>query len=189
MQLAQQNREIRLTQISLVVTLVATALLVCSTGTVALNALAEGQIGRLLEAILFGALLVLVYGNLCCQMARIGQLKRTNAHRVSQEASTRSFDVTKAPPLTILVPSYKEEISVIRQTLFVRGITRLSTQTGRPPPGRSSRPENRSRTDNTLGQSLAPVRVADLAQRTGSPHHEGTDRLSGPPFCRHRHGG
>ena len=119
MQLAQQNREIRLTQISLVVTLVATALLVCSTGTVALNALAEGQIGRLLEAILFGALAgFLVYGNLCYQMARIGQLKRTNAHRVSQVSFDRSFDVTKAPPLTILVPSYKEEISVIRQTLL-----------------------------------------------------------------------
>src|SRR5829696_4024575 len=119
MQQAQQTREIRLTQISLVVTLVATALLVCSTGTVAWNALTEGQIGRLLEAILFGALAgFLVYGNLCYQMARIGQLKRTNAHRVSQEGSTPSFDVTKAPPLTILVPSYKEEISVIRQTLL-----------------------------------------------------------------------
>src|SRR5215211_1528372 len=98
MQQAQQDRETRLTQISLVVTLVAIAFFLCSTATVAWNALAEGQIGRLLEAILFGALAgFLVYGNLCYQMARIGQLKRTNTHRVSQEALTRSLHVTKAP--------------------------------------------------------------------------------------------
>src|SRR5215217_3406269 len=116
---ALQNREIQLTQISLVVTLVATALFVYSTGTVAWNAQAAAQIDRLLEAIMFGALAgFLVYGNLCYQMARIGQLKRTNTHRVSQAGSTLSFDVAKAPPLTILVPSYKEEISVIRQTLL-----------------------------------------------------------------------
>src|ERR1041384_284727 len=80
----QQNTEIQLTQVSLIVTAVASTLLIWSTGAVAWNALTEGRILGLLEAMFFGVLAgFLVYGNLCYQMARIGQLKRTNSHRAS----------------------------------------------------------------------------------------------------------
>ena len=115
----QQNTEIQLTQVSLIVTAVASTLLIWSTGAVAWNALTEGRILGLLEAMFFGVLAgFLVYGNLCYQMARIGQLKRTNSHRASWLESSSPFNHNSAPALTVLVPSYNEEISIIRQTLL-----------------------------------------------------------------------
>ena len=115
----QRTTELRLTQLSLAVTAVATALLVWSTGHVAWTAAEQGQIGRLFEAILFGALAgFLVYGNLCYQVARLGQLTRTHAHQRSRMDSLVPFVRESAPALTVLVPSYKEEIPVIRQTLL-----------------------------------------------------------------------
>lgn len=112
-------KELRLTQVSLAVTATAAALLIWSTGTVATTALAQGHIGYLLEALLFGALAgFLVYGNLCYQLARLGQLKRDASFRLSALAPTKPFDPLSAPALTVLVPSYKEELPVIRQTLL-----------------------------------------------------------------------
>src|SRR6476660_592843 len=115
----QGNTEIQLTQVSLVVTAVASALLAWSLGAVAWNALTEGLLRELLEAMLFGALAgFLVYGNLCYQVARIGQLKRAYTHRDSWSESSPPFNHNWAPALTVLVPSYNEEISIIRQTLL-----------------------------------------------------------------------
>lgn len=111
--------ELFFTQVSLAVTTTATALLIWSTGMVARTALEQGQVGRLLEALLFGALAgFLIYGNLCYQLARLGQLKRDLAFRLSAVQSAKPFDHLSAPALTVLVPSYKEELSVIRQTLL-----------------------------------------------------------------------
>lgn len=111
--------ELFLTQASLAVTITATLLLIWSTGTVAGNALDQGRIGGVLEALLFGALAgFLVYGNLCYQLARLGQLKREAAFRRAAAEPAKPFDRRSAPGLTVLVPSYKEELSVIRQTLL-----------------------------------------------------------------------
>ncbi|HSN05381.1 MAG TPA: N,N-dimethylformamidase beta subunit family domain-containing protein [Nitrospira sp.] len=111
--------EVGFTQASLAVTATATILLIWSTGTVAKTALAQGHFGHLLEALLFGALAgFLVYGNLCYQLARLGQLKRNAAFRLSSSQPTKPFDLLSAPALTVLVPSYKEELPVIRQTLL-----------------------------------------------------------------------
>jgi len=113
------TKELRFTQVSLAVTATATALLVWSTGMVAKTALDQGQISHLLEALLFGALAgFLVYGNLCYQLARLGQLKRDAAFRLSTAQPAKPFDRLSAPALTVLVPSYKEELPVIRQTLL-----------------------------------------------------------------------
>jgi cellulose synthase/poly-beta-1,6-N-acetylglucosamine synthase-like glycosyltransferase len=115
----QGNTEIQLTQVSLVVTAVASALLVWSAGAVAWNALAEGRLLGLLEAMLFGVLAgFLAYGNLCYQVARIGQLKRAYTHRAFWSKSNPPFNHNSAPALTILIPSYNEEIAIIRQTLL-----------------------------------------------------------------------
>lgn len=112
-------KEVRFTQASLAVTITATGLLLWSTGAVATSAFAQGDFGHLLEALLFGALAgFLVYGNLCYQLARLGQLKRDAAFRMAASPSTIPFSRLSAPALTVLVPSYKEEISVIRQTLL-----------------------------------------------------------------------
>lgn len=115
----QHHNEIRLTQVCLAVTAAATALLCWSTGTVAWAAWQEDQHGRLLEALFFGTLAgYLVYGNMGYQLARIGQLQRVGAHRAAGPESHPTYADGAAPGITVLVPSYKEEISVIRQTLL-----------------------------------------------------------------------
>ena len=113
------SREIGFTKLSLAVTGTAAGLLVWSTGQVAWSALQEGDLLRLVEAGLFGALAgFLVYGNLCYQVARLGRLRRFDEHRIAcTKERTGSLGVD-APALTVLVPSYKEELSVIRQTLL-----------------------------------------------------------------------
>src|SRR5690242_8516286 len=114
-----KTSELHLTKLSLTVTGVATALLLWSTGTIAWSALQEHEILHLLETGLFGALAgFLVYGNLCYQVARLGRLRRMQEHKVSCTEDTRPLVRANAPGLTILVPSYREEISVIRQTLL-----------------------------------------------------------------------
>lgn len=115
----QYYGEIRFTQIALGITTLATALLAWSIGTVAWTAAEQGQIARLLEAMLFGALAgFLAYGNLCYQMARLGHLRRTHGHGPARSESSSPSFLESAPALTVLVPSYKEELPVIRQTLF-----------------------------------------------------------------------
>lgn len=112
-------KEIRLTKLSLAVTGTAAAFLICSTGQVAWSALQHADTLRLMEASLFVALAgFLVYGNLCYQVARLGRLRRFDAHRTADTRAQTAFLGVDPPALTILVPSYKEEISVIRQTLL-----------------------------------------------------------------------
>ncbi|HEU4684555.1 MAG TPA: N,N-dimethylformamidase beta subunit family domain-containing protein [Nitrospira sp.] len=114
----RQMNEIRLTQAALAFTVVATALLVWSTGTVMWAAFQEGERTRLCESLLFGSLAgFLVYGNLCYQIARLGRLRRMALHR-SVGSRWTSSNQDRLPAVTVLVPSYKEEISVIRQTLL-----------------------------------------------------------------------
>jgi cellulose synthase (UDP-forming) len=116
---ARPTLELQLTKLALAVTASATALLLWSTGTIAWSALQEQANLRLLETCLFGALAgFLVYGNLCYQVARLGRLQRMHEHRVLCTKETRPLLRADAPGLTILVPSYREEISVIRQTLL-----------------------------------------------------------------------
>ena len=116
---AQRNTDIRLTQISLALTAAVTALLAWSTGAVAWTAFLEGQVGQVFESMLFSALAgFLVYGNCCYQVARLGRLKRANVQLRSPVVSAFHFADNAAPALTILVPSYKEEIAVIRQALL-----------------------------------------------------------------------
>lgn len=115
----QRTTELRFTQVCLAVTTVATALLAWSTGHIAWAAAEQGQIGRISEAILFGALAgFLVYGNLCYQVARLGQLTRPHGHQIPLSESAASFVRESSPSLTVLIPSYKEEIPIIRQTLL-----------------------------------------------------------------------
>lgn len=112
-------REIQFTWASLALTATATALLLGGTGSLLLGAIQEGRVAQAFEAALFGALSgFLVYGNLCYQVARLGQLQRTATHRDSRREPTAAFYADSAPALTVLVPSYREELPVIRQTLL-----------------------------------------------------------------------
>jgi len=117
--ISRQSIEIQLTKLALAVTASATALLLWSTGAIVWSALQEQAILRLLETCLFGALAgFLVYGNFCYQVARLGRLQRMHEHRIFCTEDSNPLLRADAPGLTILVPSYREEISVIRQTLL-----------------------------------------------------------------------
>ncbi|HET9606739.1 MAG TPA: hypothetical protein VFO87_06785, partial [Nitrospira sp.] len=72
----------------------------------------------LIETGLFGALAgFLIYGNLCYEIARLGRFRRMDGRGAHPDGAASCFGAG-APGLTILVPSYREEISVIRQTLI-----------------------------------------------------------------------
>lgn len=68
---------------------------------------------------LFGFIVaVLIYGGLVYQFARLSCLQRARRHQpVSHEELERAFDGS-SPPLTILVPSYKEDTRVVFTTLM-----------------------------------------------------------------------
>lgn len=71
----------------------------------------------LLTLVFCAAVISLFYGNIVYQLTRLGEIRRHAAHR--EDANNRS--VTKdeeAPQISILIPSYKEQIPVIMQTVL-----------------------------------------------------------------------
>lgn len=87
-----------------------------------------GIVGIALESRAYGLLaeqaafalvtFALVYGNLVYQVARWGYMRRLRAHRPAQPADLNAIFDGPAPALTVLVPSYKEEARVVRQSLL-----------------------------------------------------------------------
>jgi cellulose synthase/poly-beta-1,6-N-acetylglucosamine synthase-like glycosyltransferase len=61
---------------------------------------------------------VLVYGSLVYLFARRGYLERLTRHRPASNAELTAFRVQTVPSVTILVPSYKEGVDVVRKTLL-----------------------------------------------------------------------
>src|SRR5262249_55012915 len=118
--ISRQATELRFTKLSLAVTGTATVLLLWSTGQIGWSALQGQDFLRFVETSLYCALAgFLVYGNLCYQVARLGRLQRIQKHQASScTTQSRPWLGPETPGLTILVPSYREEISVIRQTLL-----------------------------------------------------------------------
>lgn len=65
----------------------------------------------------------LVYGNFVYQLTRIGYMRRRIANKVaSHEEMEKIYDGDAPPALTILVPSYKEELSVVKRTLITAAL-------------------------------------------------------------------
>lgn len=64
--------------------------------------------------------LILIYGNLVYQLARAGYLYRLRRHLACAPEDTEAAFLKEktAPPVTILIPSYKEEPRGIREALF-----------------------------------------------------------------------
>ena len=71
------------------------------------------------EALAFGtAVFFMAYGNLLYQVCLLGYYKRKEAHVPDSRDALNSVYLGKAPSLTVLIPSYKEEHSVVWQTLM-----------------------------------------------------------------------
>ncbi|MBA2727741.1 MAG: glycosyl transferase [Parachlamydiaceae bacterium] len=60
----------------------------------------------------------LTYGNIVYSFSRYGYFKRLFKHKPTNKSELNSFLLKETPSLLILVPSYKEEIQVIRQSLL-----------------------------------------------------------------------
>jgi cellulose synthase/poly-beta-1,6-N-acetylglucosamine synthase-like glycosyltransferase len=60
----------------------------------------------------------LIYGNVVYLVTRIGYLKRVQSFEFTDHEAVLDAYENEMPTLTVLVPSYKEEISVIRNTLL-----------------------------------------------------------------------
>jgi cellulose synthase (UDP-forming) len=60
-----------------------------------------------------------IYGSLLHQFSRLGYFKRLRSHRPAERCEVEAFfDMDRAPSLAVLVPSYREELRVVRQTLI-----------------------------------------------------------------------
>lgn len=113
------RREILLTRTLIGITLVASLLLARNVFGVLIDHVQAGSTQSALEQSAFIAIVsFLIYGNLVYQIARLGHLRRKQEHRPAErEALERVFE-TPAAALTVLVPSYREEIRIVRQTLL-----------------------------------------------------------------------
>src|SRR3569832_1312300 len=112
-------REIALTWFCLVLTLVIWTVATWELIDIFWQRLQTAPLPAVLEQILFILMTQsLIYGNFVYQLTRLGALRLQAAHRpVSRQELEAVYDEV-APPLTILVPSYKEEIAVIQRTLL-----------------------------------------------------------------------
>lgn len=64
----------------------------------------------------------LIYGNIVYQLCRLGFLRRDKRQAKKTGENTSKLFYGYAPPVTILVPSYKEEIKTIYQTLMAAAL-------------------------------------------------------------------
>ena len=93
---------------------------------VGMDAIRVGAIGihRLLaDALLLEIALSIGMGQLVYECSRLGYLKRFEMHRGARRDELESFyDVRRAPALTILIPSYCENLDVVRATLMAAAL-------------------------------------------------------------------
>ena len=113
------EREIWLTRIFILLTLIASVFATADVGGIFLKYLQAGSISGLLEQSIFILIVTfLVYGNLVYQFTRLGYLHRKARHCPAGINELRSVFNQSGRGLTVLVPSYKEEPSVVEQTLW-----------------------------------------------------------------------
>ena len=108
--------EIALTALMIGVTLAACALFARDTLRLG-DAAGEGE-DRVRLLAFVAVVGLLVYGNLVYQVARLGYLLRRLRHHPPAFEDLVASRWEAAPPVAVLVPSYKEDLRTIRQTLL-----------------------------------------------------------------------
>ena len=116
---ASGRRELMFSAVALICTLTACAFLALEFGA-ALRGLAQrGEIGGVLSQVLFMVIVALLtWGSLVYQLTRMAFYKRRLEHSPASAAVLEKFFDGKAPVLTVLVPSYREEAALVRRTLL-----------------------------------------------------------------------
>lgn len=111
--------EIRLAWTLLVVTLAASIMVGWELAEAMLRLVAAGETATAAGHVVFTAIIgMLIYGNLVFQLTRLGYLKRRATHHPATRQELEKVYGTDAAHLAVLVPSYKEEPSVVRRTLL-----------------------------------------------------------------------
>jgi cellulose synthase/poly-beta-1,6-N-acetylglucosamine synthase-like glycosyltransferase len=83
----------------------------------------NGEWGWVIQAIIGKSLVGFVlFSGLVFQLARLGYLIRFSRHPALPDSEPEQVDSGQAPSLAILVPSYKEEPDVVRQTLMAAAL-------------------------------------------------------------------
>lgn len=115
----QVRFEVSLTRTTIAATLTAVILFLWSITAVLSDWAEQGNVFGLLESCLLLLLVgFMISGNFGYQLARLAYLKRWLLHVPATRDELIQFFGKPAPHLTILIPSYKEETDVIRQTLL-----------------------------------------------------------------------
>jgi len=113
------DREIKLTRVLILFTLIASIFATIDVVGILLQHAHSGAVGAVLEQSIFIFIVAfLVYGNLVYQFTRLGYLQRKASHCSAVIDDLRCVFKPSGRGLTILVPSYKEELKVVEQTLW-----------------------------------------------------------------------
>lgn len=112
-------REIGLTRVTLAFTFFVWAMVTWETFGILRERIVAGAFGATVEQLIFIAIVnLLIYGNFVYQFTRLGYYRRIAAHRPASRAELEAVYSGNCAPLTMLVPSYKEEFNVVRATLL-----------------------------------------------------------------------
>jgi cellulose synthase/poly-beta-1,6-N-acetylglucosamine synthase-like glycosyltransferase len=110
---------ITLTKVLLAFTTLAWLAVTWETGEILIDRIREGKIGLITEQVLFIVIIQgLIYGNFIYQLTRLGYLRRRLENKPLSAVNLETIYDTDAPKLAILVPSYKEETSIVKRTLL-----------------------------------------------------------------------
>src|SRR5208282_3162225 len=113
-------REILYTRISIATTIAVAALMAVILSRIPVSRFESSHNWYLLQDALFVLVVyAFVYGSLLHQCSRLGYFKRLRSHWPADRRDLETvFDMDRAPALAVLVPSYREERRVVRQTLI-----------------------------------------------------------------------
>ncbi len=113
------TREIRFIRVCVLATIIAFAGIYGSIATHTYAALHSGHIRPVIALALFSLTILFVgYGIFLYQLCLVGYHKRRIAHLPASREMLESIYDASSPSLAILVPSYKEELAIVRQTLL-----------------------------------------------------------------------
>jgi cellulose synthase (UDP-forming) len=113
------DREIVLTRLLLVFTVLAAALAYAEIGAIGVEyARARDFAGIAVQTVFASVVGALVYSFFVYLVTRVGQLQRCRDHVAADREELDVVFAGEAPALAILVPSYKEEMAVVCRTLL-----------------------------------------------------------------------
>src|SRR5262245_56571771 len=113
------RRERFLGHLALIATLVCFAGAAWHTASLATNSVADGDWrGAALACVFFLVLSTLLAGSVLYQVCRFGYLDRISSHDGNRRSSRMPARCDHTPPILVLVPAYREELTVIRQALL-----------------------------------------------------------------------